>query len=59
MGWEMKSRKIVLAHIEFSGQTKKTKTKTNQKQTKKPQLASLIHLGNCDGHIESDTFLDG
>lgn len=45
---ETASWKTALSHTELSGHTEKKK-----------QLAFIIHLGNCDGHIQSEIFVGG
>lgn len=49
---EAKSWKTVLSHTELSGHSEKRKIN-------KKQLAFIIPLGNCDGHTQSDIFVDG
>lgn len=46
---ETASWKTAFSHTELPGHTEK----------KKKQLAFIIHLGNCDGHIQSEIFVSG
>ena len=41
-----------MSHTELSGHSEKQKIN-------KKQLAFIIPLGNCDGHTQSDIFVDG